>query len=196
MVARHTGLTRLSHCARPSSSTFRASLFRQSGVRIDKGFQNVRQKRGLVLEVLGCTEHQGPADLRSSLNLGRVAVKGQVEFQALGQKLDAAFKSPVAVVEGPEHGGGVNSSRGEGKGWCLPSHCDCTLDVSFSPGTALQLHCRTGKESCAPRFVVASAPAALANGIAASNVCPSANAQASAPLKASPAAVVSTDRTG
>ena len=34
-----------------------------------------------------------------------------MEFQALGQKLDAALKSPVAVAEGPEHGGGVSALR-------------------------------------------------------------------------------------
>ncbi len=57
----------------------------------------------------GCREHQDLADLRSSLNLGRIAVEGQVELQAVGQKLDAALKSPVAVAEGPEHGGGVGA---------------------------------------------------------------------------------------
>ena len=39
----------------------------------------------------------------------RVAVEGQVEFQAVWENLDAALKSPVAVAEGPEHGGGVSA---------------------------------------------------------------------------------------
>ena len=41
--------------------------------------------------------------------LPRVAVDGQVEFQAVWQKLDAALTSPVAVAEGPEHGGDVSA---------------------------------------------------------------------------------------
>ncbi len=45
--------------------------------------------------------------------VGRIAVEGQVELQAVGQKLDAALQSPVAVAEGPEHGGGV-SRQGHG----------------------------------------------------------------------------------
>ena len=42
-----------------------------------------------------------------------VAVEGQVQLQAAGQKLDAALTLPVAVAEGPEHGGGV-SAQGHG----------------------------------------------------------------------------------
>ncbi len=34
---------------------------------------------------------------------------GQVEVQAVWQELDAALQSPVAVAEGPEHGGGVSA---------------------------------------------------------------------------------------
>ena len=40
--------------------------------------------------------------------VGRIAVEGQ---QAVSQKLDAALQSPVAVAEGPEHGGGVQVRR-------------------------------------------------------------------------------------
>ena len=36
-----------------------------------------------------------------------------MELPAVWQKLDAALKSPVAVAERPEHGGGV-SGRGHG----------------------------------------------------------------------------------
>ena len=42
---------------------------------------------------------------------GPVAVEGQVDFQAVSQKLDAALTSPVVVAEGPEHGGGVSAVR-------------------------------------------------------------------------------------
>ena len=45
--------------------------------------------------------------LKDAAAVGRVAVDGQVELQAVWQKLDAALTSPVAVAEGPEHGGGV-----------------------------------------------------------------------------------------
>ncbi len=48
--------------------------------------------------------------LKSPAAVGRVAIEGQVEWQAVSQKLDAALKSPVAVAEGPEHGGGVSAS--------------------------------------------------------------------------------------
>ncbi len=44
--------------------------------------------------------------LKSPAAVGPVAVEGQVEFQAVWQKLDAALTSPVAVAERPEHGGG------------------------------------------------------------------------------------------
>ena len=59
----------------------------------------------------GCREHQDLADLRSSLNLGRLGVEGQVEVQAVWQKLDAALQSPVAVAERPEHGEGITAVR-------------------------------------------------------------------------------------
>ena len=36
---------------------------------------------------------------------------GQVDFQDVWQKLDAALKSLVAVAEGPEHGGGVSAQK-------------------------------------------------------------------------------------
>ena len=36
-----------------------------------------------------------------------------MELQAVRQQLDAALKSPVAVAERPEHGGGVRA-RGHG----------------------------------------------------------------------------------
>ena len=49
--------------------------------------------------------------LKSPAAVGRVAVEGQVEFQAVWQQLDAALKSPVAVAERPEHGGGVSAQR-------------------------------------------------------------------------------------
>src|SRR5206468_7918317 len=55
---------------------------------------------------------------------------------------------------------------------------------------------RWGSESCAPRFVHARAAAALASGIACSREPPAARPTASAPLKASPAAVESTASTG
>ncbi len=39
-----------------------------------------------------------------------------MELQAVGQKLDAALNSPVAVAEGPEHGGGVSAQGNMGSG--------------------------------------------------------------------------------
>ena len=44
-------------------------------------------------------------------------------FQAVGQKLDAALQSPVAVAERPEHGGGV-SARGHGIRACAQGVSD------------------------------------------------------------------------
>ena len=40
-----------------------------------------------------------------------------MEFQAVWQKLDAALTSPVAIAEGPEHGGGVSAQRHGVRGW-------------------------------------------------------------------------------
>ena len=49
--------------------------------------------------------------LTTSAAVGRIGVKGQVEVQAVSQKLDAALKSPVAVAKGPEHGWGVGRQK-------------------------------------------------------------------------------------
>jgi hypothetical protein len=54
---------------------------------------------------------------------------------------------------------------------------------------------RVGKEGCAPNLVVASAPAAFPKRIASGMDLPSPKATAKAPIKASPAAVVSTGLT-
>ena len=41
--------------------------------------------------------------------VGRLAVEGQVEFQAVGQKLHGTCELLGAVAERPEHGGGVSA---------------------------------------------------------------------------------------
>ncbi len=51
--------------------------------------------------------------LKSPAAVGRVAVEGQVEFQAVGQKLHGTCELLGPVAEGPEHGGGV-SAPGQG----------------------------------------------------------------------------------
>src|ERR687886_1125015 len=55
---------------------------------------------------------------------------------------------------------------------------------------------RSGREGCAPAFVAASAPAAAPHTTACCNGKPCDNAAAKPPLKASPAATVSTAWTG
>ncbi len=49
--------------------------------------------------------------LKSPAAVRPVAVKGQVEFQAVGQKLHGTRELLGPVAEGPEHGGGVSAQR-------------------------------------------------------------------------------------
>ena len=60
----------------------------------------------------------------------RAAVEGQVELQAVWQKLDAALTLPVAVAEGPEHGGGVRA-QGHGIGRVLRVSATSGLMISL-----------------------------------------------------------------
>ncbi len=51
--------------------------------------------------------------LKDAAAVGPIAVEGQVDFQAVGQKLHGTRELLSSVAERPEHGGGV-SAQGHG----------------------------------------------------------------------------------